>query len=147
MGILWFPHLDDWQLFLAPTHLQMFRGKTYYHTVFWWDLGLRLCEDAMIRKQLGKKQVTLVSEGVCVLRATSHTRLKARDHCNLRALIGQKGRDCLSSLHTRRWRPKGPKKISWMKSLHGVQHGKIWTRFHSFLESNSRRPWFFWYFF
>ena len=29
------------------------------------------------------------------------------------------------SLHTRRWRPKGPKKLSWMKTL----HGKLWVMF------------------
>ena len=46
---------------------------------------------------------------------TSHTRLKAYDHCNLRALIGRKGGDRPSSLHTRRRRPKGPRKTSWMK--------------------------------
>ena len=33
--------------------------------------------------------------------ATSHTRPKAHDHCNVRALIGLKGRDYPSSLHTR----------------------------------------------
>ena len=57
------------------------------------------------------------------LRATSHTRLKALDHGNVRALIGRKGGDRPSSLHTRRWRPRGPKKSLWMKSLHGVLHG------------------------
>ena len=40
--------------------------------------------------------------GLCVNRATSHTRLKAHDHCNLRDLIGRKGGDRRSSLHTRR---------------------------------------------
>ena len=51
-------------------------------------------------------------------RATSYMRLKAHDHCILRYLnIGRKGWDRLCSLHTRRWSPKGPKKISWMKSL------------------------------
>ena len=40
------------------------------------------------------------------VRANSHTRLKACGHCNLRALIGRKGIDRLSLLHTRRWRPK-----------------------------------------
>ena len=44
------------------------------------------------------------------LKATSHTRLKARDYRNLRALIGRKGGDRPSSRHIRRWRPKGPKK-------------------------------------
>ena len=93
------------------------------------------------------------------LRATSHTRLKARDHCNLRALIGRKYGDHPSLLHTQRWRFKGSKKISWMKSLHGVIHSKLWIRFHglpNFSSSpppkdepnaNSRRPWFFEYFF
>ena len=48
-------------------------------------------------------------------KATSHTRVKARDHCNLSALIGRKGGDCPNSLHTRRWRPKSPKNTSWIK--------------------------------
>jgi hypothetical protein len=39
---------------------------------------------------------------IMVFRATSHTTLKALDHGNVRALIGQKGRDRPSSLHTRR---------------------------------------------
>ena len=37
-----------------------------------------------------------------LIRATSHTRLKALDHGNERALIGRKGGDRPSSLHTRR---------------------------------------------
>ena len=49
----------------------------------------------------------------------SHTRrLKAHDHCNLRALIGRKGGDRLSSLCTRRWTPKGLKQTSWMKKVY-----------------------------
>ena len=99
------------------------------------------------------------SHGFHTLRATSHTRLKAHDHCNLRALIGRKGRDHPSSLHTRRWRSKGPKKTSWMKSLHGVLHGGLWIRFHGLPEftsglpprggpdANSGRPWIFLSFF
>jgi hypothetical protein len=87
------------------------------------------------------------------VRATSHTRLKAHDHCNLRALIGGKGGDRPSSLHTRRWRPKGPKKTSWIKSVHGILHGGLWIRFHGFqefllgppskggLKANFRIPW------
>ena len=39
------------------------------------------------------------------LRATSHTWLKARDHCSPRARIGRKGRDPPSLLHTQDWRP------------------------------------------
>ena len=88
-----------------------------------------------------------------------NTRLKAHDHCNLRVLIGRKGGDCPSSLHTRRWRTKGPKKTSWMKSLHGVLHGILWIRLHGLLEFSwglpprggldvdFARPLFFWYFF
>ena len=36
------------------------------------------------------------------VRASSHTRLKALDHGNVRALVGRKGGDRPSSLHTRR---------------------------------------------
>ena len=39
-----------------------------------------------------------------------HTRdWRPKTICNVRALIGQKGGDCPSSLHTRRWRSKSPK--------------------------------------
>ena len=74
------------------------------------------------------------------IRATLHTRLKALDHGNVRALIGQKCGDCPSSLHTRRWRPKGPKKSLWMKSLHGVLHGWLWIRVHGLPEFASNPP-------
>ena len=88
-------------------------------------------------------------------RAASHTRLKARVHCNLRALIGRKGGDHPSSLHTWRWRPTCLKKTSWIKSLHEDLHGGLCIRFHDFPEllssppprggpkANSRRPWLF----
>ena len=62
------------------------------------------------------------------LRATSHTNVKAHDHCNVRILIGWKGRDRPNSFHTRTWRFKIPMKSSWMKSLHGVLHGKLWIK-------------------
>ena len=39
---------------------------------------------------------------VMALRATSHTRVKALDHGNVRALIGRKGKDRPSTLHTKR---------------------------------------------
>ena len=86
-------------------------------------------------------------------------RLKAHDHGNVRALIGKKGGDRPSSLHTRRWRPRGPKSSSWMKSLHGVLRGKLQRRVHGLPrlasgppprggpDANPSRPWFFWYFF
>jgi hypothetical protein len=94
-----------------------------------------------------------------LLGATWHLRLKAHEHGNVRALIGWKGGDRPSSLHTRMWRPKGPKKSSRMKSLHGVLHGKLWIRVHGLLEfasrptprggpdANSGRPWLFKYIF
>ena len=79
---------------------------------------------------------------------------EAHDHGNLRALIGRKGEDRPSSLHTQRWKPKGPKKTSWMQSLHGVLRGGLWIRFHGLPrfssgpppiggpDANSGRPWF-----
>ena len=70
-------------------------------------------------------------------RQKNATRLKVHDHCNLRALIGRKGGDRPSSLHTQRWRPKGPKKTSWIKSLHEVLHGGLWIRFHGLPEFSS----------
>ena len=67
---------------------------------------------------------------LATLGATSHTRLKAPDRGNVRALIGWKGGDRPSSLHTRRSRPKGPKKSTWIKRLHGVLHGELWIKVH-----------------
>ena len=69
----------------------------------------------------------------CV-RATLHTRLKAYDHCIPRSLIGRKGRDSSSSLHTRRWRSTGQKKLSWVRSLQGLLHSKPKITFHDLLE-------------
>ena len=40
-------------------------------------------------------------------------------HSKISTVAGWKGQDCSSSLYTRRWRPKDPKKLSWMESLHG----------------------------
>ena len=78
--------------------------------------------------------------------ATSNARLKARDQCNLRALIGRKGGNRPGSLHTRRWKPKGPKKILWMKSLHGVLHGGLSMRCHGFMVRRKNNPKSFWIF-
>ena len=72
--------------------------------------------------------VFLIMDGA-KLRATSHMRMC--DHCILRSLIGRKGQDHPSSLHTRRWRPKGPKNLSWMTSPHGFPHDKLWMMFHN----------------
>lgn len=46
------------------------------------------------------------------LRATSHTKLTARDHCILRSLVGQKSQDHPSLLYTKRQTPKDPTKLS-----------------------------------
>jgi hypothetical protein len=63
------------------------------------------------------------------LRATSHARLTVHDHGNVRALIGRKGGDRPSSLHTRRRRPKRPKeklmdeKSTWSPTWQVVNKG------------------------
>ena len=47
-----------------------------------------------------------------------------------------------TSLHTRRWRwrCKGLKRLSWMKSLYGFLHGKLWIMVHGLLEFASYPP-------
>ena len=70
----------------------------------------------------------------------SHTRLKAHDHCILRSLIGWKGRDYSSLFHNRRWGPEVPMRLSWMKSLHGFLHVRLWTMFHGLWEFPSCPP-------
>ena len=52
----------------------------------------------------------------------------------LKSLIGRKGPDRSSSLHIRRSRRKGLKKLSWTISLHGFLYGKLKIRFHSLLK-------------
>ena len=65
------------------------------------------------------------------LRVTSHTRWRACDHCVLQSLSGRIGRDCPSSLHTRRWRPKGPNKLSWMKYMVDYKYCfMVWQKLH-----------------
>ena len=59
---------------------------------------------------------------VLIIGPLLHTwdRRPVSDHCILRSLIGWKGQDHPSSLHTTRWRPKGPKKLShWCKNYLG----------------------------
>ena len=56
------------------------------------------------------------------------------DHCILRSLVGWKGQDRPSPLHIRRWRPKGPKKLPWMKNLHRFLHSRLWITFHDLPE-------------
>ena len=90
------------------------------------------------------------------IRATSLTKLKAHDHCNLRALIGRKGGDRPSSLHTRRWRPKEDfmdekstwsptwqtmDKVSWSPGIFVRPTSKRWAW------SKFRETMIFWFFF
>ena len=87
------------------------------------------------------------------LKATSHTRLKAPNHGNVRALIGQKDGDRPSSLRTRRWRPKGPKekfvieKSTWSPTWQVVDKGAWSTGICIMPNTNSGRPCFFDFFF
>ena len=69
-----------------------------------------------------------------IIRTTSHTTQKVHDHCVLRPFIGRKGQDHPTSLHTNSWRPKDPKKSSWMKSLHEFLHARLWITFHGLLK-------------
>ena len=56
------------------------------------------------------------------------------------SLVERAERDRPTSLHTWRWRPEGPKKTSWTKSLHGVLRDGLWTRFHGLPEFSSHLP-------
>ena len=68
------------------------------------------------------------------IRVTSHVRPKSHDYCILGTLIGQKGWDHPSSLHSRRWRPKNAKKQSWMQILHRLPHDNLQIMFHGLSE-------------
>ena len=67
-------------------------------------------------------------------RMISWSWLLDRNHCILRSLIGQKGWDRPSSLHTRRWSYKGPRNCNEWKSLQGFLHGKLWILVHGLPE-------------
>jgi hypothetical protein len=64
------------------------------------------------------------------LRATAHTRLRARDHYTSSTLIGGKGGVGPSSLQTTLQRPTEYVNARWMQSLHGFLHGIEWIMFH-----------------
>ena len=72
------------------------------------------------------------------VRATSHTRVKALDHGNVRDLIGRKGGDRPSSLGGEDLNVQ--RKVRGWKSLHGVLHGKLWIRVHGLPEFAPGRP-------
>jgi hypothetical protein len=69
------------------------------------------------------------------LRATSHTRLSARDHYTSSTLIGGKGGAGPSSLlHTTLEGPTEYVNARWMYSPHGFLHGIVWLMLHGHLE-------------
>ena len=78
-----------------------------------------------------------------MLRATSHTRLKAHDHCDLRVVIGWKGGDRSSSLHTRKWRPKAQRRLHgwkmYMESYAWRTMDKVSWSPRIFVRSTSKR--------
>jgi hypothetical protein len=68
------------------------------------------------------------------LRATSHTRLRARDQYTSGTLIGGKGGASPSSLHATLEGPTEYVNATWMSSLHGLLHGIEWITFHGHLD-------------
>jgi hypothetical protein len=76
------------------------------------------------------------------LRATSHTRLRAREHYTSTTLIGGKGGAGPSSLHTMLEGPTEYLNARWIHgySLHGFLHGIDWIMFHIHLEYFQKPP-------
>ena len=74
------------------------------------------------------------------LRATSHTRLRARDHCTSSTLIGGKGGARQSSIHSVLEGPMEYVNASWMCSLHGFIHGIEWIIFHGHSDHLQKPP-------
>ena len=85
------------------------------------------------RKRRKKKPATLIGRYVRV-RATSHTRLRARDHYISSTLIGGKGGAGPSSLHTTLEGPSGYVNERWMSSQHGFLNGIQRIMFHGHLD-------------
>jgi hypothetical protein len=74
----------------------------------------------------------------CV-RATSHTRLRARDHSTSSTLIGGKGGPS-SPLRTTLEGPTEFVNARWMQSLHGFLHGIDWIMFLGQLDYFQKPP-------
>ena len=68
------------------------------------------------------------------LRATSHKRPRARDHCTSRTLIGGTSRAGPSSLHVALKGPMECVNARWMYSLHELLRGIEWIVFHGHLD-------------
>ena len=66
-------------------------------------------------------------------RATSHTRLRARDHYSSSTLVGGKGGAGPTSLHTSLKGPMEYVNARWLQSLHGFLHGIERIMFHGHL--------------
>jgi hypothetical protein len=71
---------------------------------------------------------------VTIIRATSNTRLRARDHNTPSALIGENNGANPSSLHTTLEKPTEYMNAQWMQSLHGFLHDIEWIVFHGHLD-------------
>ena len=50
-------------------------------------------------------------------------------------VIGWEACEGLSSLYTRSWGPRRPKKFEWMKILRDILHGTKWIVFHGLLNN------------
>ena len=72
-----------------------------------------------------------------ILRATSPTRLRARDHYTL---IGGKGIPGPNSLHTTLEGPREYLNARWMQSLHGFLHGTNWIMSYGHLDYLPKSP-------
>ena len=75
-----------------------------------------------------------------ILRATSHTRLRARDHYTSSTLIAGKIGAGPSSLHTTFEGPTKYVNARWMESLHGFIHDIKRVMFHGHLDYFKKPP-------
>ena len=67
-------------------------------------------------------------------RATSWTRMRARDHCTSSTLIGRKSKARPSSLHTTLEGPTEYVNARWIQSVHVFLQGIEWIMFHGHLD-------------
>ena len=74
------------------------------------------------------------------IRATSHMRLRARDHYTSSTLIGGKGRSGPSPLHTTLEGPMEYVNARWMYNLHGFLHAIEWIMLHHRLDCFQKPP-------
>ena len=74
------------------------------------------------------------------LRATSHTRLRARDHYTSSTLIGGKAQASPSLIYTMVEGQTEYVNARWIQSLHGFLHGINWIMFHAHLDYFRKTP-------